>query len=458
MIRTYNNLLRGVFLAGALLPAFALYIGLTPPVFRSDIVELFLYLFLGILLTLAFHRLLIRLQPALALRADEQIAFIDSLADRFLPLAIAGSAAISLALELSMIRWQGTIFPFFAFYKNYGLLACFAGLGLGYALARRSAGLPLVFTPALCAWQFALLLYLRFGLAKGMSGFGVVPFREQLSMGLAAASSNQVLGVNLLLGVVFLLTALAFIPVGQLCGRLMERQSQLSAYGWNLLGSLAGVALIFLTSFLWTPPVVWFSLCFLALIFLFPRNPAALFSGVAFVIAALIILAWPVAPLWNKVYSPYQLLEVGQGTDGLMMIRAAGNYYQRVHNLSKSALNGSSDRVLLEIRNYYDLPFRFHPGPNDVAIVGAGSGNDVAAALRSGAAHVDAIEIDPAIFALGEANHPEHPYDNAHVQPILDDARSFFRNTRGRYDIIVYGLLDSHTLLSYASNLRLDSF
>ncbi len=458
MIRTYNNLLRGVFLAGALLPAFALYIGLTPPVFRSDIVELFLYLFLGILLTIAFHRLLIRLEPTLALRADEQFAFIDSLPDRFLPLAIAGSAAISLALELSMIRWQGTIFPFFAFYKNYGLLACFAGLGLGYALARRRAGLPLVFTPALCAWQFALLLYLRFGLEKGMSGFGVVPFREQLSMGLPAASSNQVLGVNLLLGVVFLLTALAFIPVGQLCGRLMERQSQLSAYGWNLLGSLAGVALVFLTSFLWTPPVVWFSLCFLALIFLFPRNPAALFSGVAFVIAALIILAWPVAPLWNKVYSPYQLLEVGQGTDGLMMIRAAGNYYQRVHNLSKSALNGSSDRVLLEIRNYYDLPFRFHPGPNDVAIVGAGSGNDVAAALRSGAAHVDAIEIDPAILALGEANHPEHPYDNAHVEPILDDARSFFRNTRGRYDVVVYGLLDSHTLLSYASNLRLDSF
>jgi len=44
---------------------------------------------------------------------------------------------LSLFLELAVIRWQGTVFEFFAFYKNFGLLACFAGLGLGYALASR---------------------------------------------------------------------------------------------------------------------------------------------------------------------------------------------------------------------------------------------------------------------------------------------------------------------------------
>jgi len=30
-------------------------------------------------------------------------------------------------LGVAVIRWQGSIFEFFAFYKNYGLLACFAG-------------------------------------------------------------------------------------------------------------------------------------------------------------------------------------------------------------------------------------------------------------------------------------------------------------------------------------------
>jgi len=40
----------------------------------------------------------------------------------------------------------------------------------------------------------------------------------------------------------------------------------------------------------------------------------------------------------------------------------------------------------------------------------------------------------------------------------VNDARSFLRTTPSHYDLIVYGLLDSHTLLSQASSVRLDSF
>ena len=92
-------------------------------------------------------------------------------------------------------------------------------------------------------------------------------------------------------------------------------------------------------------------------------------------------------------------------------------------------MSGTPDIASLQARDYYDLPYRLHPGRNEVAIVGAGSGNDVAAALRSGAAHVDAVEIDPAILSAGRAYHPEHPYSDPRVSPILDDARSFFRNS-----------------------------
>jgi hypothetical protein len=82
----------------------------------------------------------------------------------------------------------------------------------------------------------------------------------------------------------------------------------------------------------------------------------------------------------------------------------------------------------------------------------------VAAALRSGAQHVDAIEIDPAILESGRSNHPEHPYDDPRVSGVVNDARSFFRNATSQYDVVAYGLLDSHTLLSHASSVRLDSF
>jgi hypothetical protein len=93
-----------------------------------------------------------------------------------------------------------------------------------------------------------------------------------------------------------------------------------------------------------------------------------------------------------------------------------------------------------------------------VAVVGSGTGNDVAAALRSGASRVDAIEIDPAILMLGETAHPEHPYQDPRVHAVVNDARSFLRTTDQTYDMIVYGLLDSHTLLSQASSVRLDSY
>jgi spermidine synthase len=450
MLHTYNKLLRLAFFGSAVLAL----IGLSGvPTVKATLLSFVA----AVLLTYEFHRLLSFLQPILEKQANEQLAWFDALPERFLPLAIAGSADISLALELSMIRWQGTVFEFFAFYKNYGLLACFAGLGLGYALSRNREIIPLVFTPALCAVQFALLIFLR-NSAAGVSTFRVVPFREQLNMGLRDASAAEVWAVHFLLAVVFLLTALAFLPIGQLCGRLMERRNQLSSYGWNLVGSLGGVIVIFVTSFLWTPPIVWFSLCFLALLFFFTRRPAPLLAGGAFIVAALMVLAWPVNPLWNKVYSPYQLLEIGQGDNGLLLIRAAGQYYQRVHNFSPAVMSGKPDVATVQSRNYYDLPYRLHPGRNEVAVVGAGSGNDVAAALRSGASHVDAVEIDPAILSAGRAYHPEHPYSDSRVNAILDDARSFFRNSNSKYDIIVYGLLDSHTLLSQASSVRLDSF
>src|SRR5216683_3928278 len=398
------------------------------------------------------YLLLLRLEPYLLKESLDQAAFLETIPDRFLSIAVASSAALGLFLELAVIRWQGTIFEFFAFYKNYGLLACFAGLGLGYALSRNEEGIPLSLTLCLLAWQFGLLMFLRFGLPRPSVSLATSPFLEQLSLGLRISTSNQSRAVYLLLTVVFLLTALAFIPLGQVCGKLMEKTSQLSAYGLNLGGSLLGVSLMFLASWLWTPPVVWFGACFLALLFFFVRTRTTLLVGGSLALLSVMILAWPVNPLWNKVYSPYQMLEIGYSNTGLMLVRAAGHYYQRVQDLS------TSNPAFQPIRNYYDLPYRVHSGPNDVAVVGAGTGNDVAAALRSGARHVDAIEIDPAILLAGRMNHPERPYSNPRVRRIVNDARSFFRNTPDHYDLIVYGLLDSHTLLSQASSVRLDSF
>ena len=178
--------------------------------------------------------------------------------------------------------------------------------------------------------------------------------------------------------------------------------------------------------------------------------------GLSSIVLLLCALAWPVEPGWERIYSPYQLLERGPAERGLALIRAAGLYYQHVHDLSPQAQDAFPERHA--VAAYYEMPYRLRPAAKRVAIVGAGTGNDVAAALRTGAPHVDAIEIDPAILRLGVMYHPEHPYADPRVTTIVNDARTFLRSSRDTYDLIVYGVLDSHTLLSHASGVRLDSY
>lgn len=398
-----------------------------------------------------------RLHPALEALGEAQARFLEQMPARQIPVAIALSAGLSLFLELAVIRWHGTVWEVFAFYKNFSLLACFLGLGLGYALAR-SERIPAVAVLPLLAYQCAYLLALRHGFpANWLLSLRATPFVEQLNIGFDVAKGvPQYVAVYALLVVVFLTTVLVFVPVGQVCGRLLDRLPPLTAYGWNLAGSLLGVVLMFVASFLWSPPVVWFALACPALVWLQSFGRRALLIGLTSSGVLLGVLAWPVTPGWERIYSPYQLLERGPGERGLSLIRAAGHYYQRVHDLSPNAQIAFPERR--SVARYYELPYRLRPDASRVAVVGAGTGNDVAAALRTGAPQVDAIEIDPAILRLGVMYHPEHPYADPRVTSVVDDARTFLRSTANTYDLIVYGLLDSHTLLSHSSSVRLDSY
>jgi hypothetical protein len=109
------------------------------------------------------------------------------------------------------------------------------------------------------------------------------------------------------------------------------------------------------------------------------------------------------------------------------------------------------------LKSYYSLPFQMRP-PGRVLVLGAGAGNDVAAALRNGAQHVTAVEIDPLVLELGKKYHPERPFDSPRVTPVLNDARAFLNRTHESFDLIIFATLDAHGLLSGAANVRLDSF
>ena len=396
-----------------------------------------------------------RLAPSAATPSlDRHIDAIDAIPDQSLGLAIALAAGLGLYCELMIIRLHASYFQLFAYFKNVSLLSCFLGLGIGYARGgRRPLATPLVL-PAL-AIQIAFLWILRRSpVADALQN----PIAEQLTLGMARATAMlSVVATFAFLLVIFAYNALCFVPLGQLAARLMARRPSLVAYGWNLAGSLAGIGVFTVLSFAWTPPVVWITIGAGALVLFLRHELRTLLPSVVALGVLVLLLARPARLSETDIYSPYQILTLTERRSGTPELKTSNAYYQRILDLRETRVGRSQE--LRRWADYYGLPYHFKPRPDRVLVVGSGTGNDVAAALRNGAAHVDAVEIDPAILELGRRLHPEMPYQHDAVHATVNDARAYLKTTDQRYDLIVYGLLDSHTLLSGTSGgIRLDSY
>jgi spermidine synthase len=370
--------------------------------------------------------------------------------------AIVLSSAAALYVELVMIRWHATCFHAFAIFKNVSLLSCFLGLGVGFALSNRRP---------VSLGRFLRLLALQtvlFGLLSctSLGGRIVNPVSEQLVMGKQGAgwSFLHALEGNAFLLIVFVINAFMFVPLGQLAGRLMTRLPHVHAYSLNLLGSLLGIALFFLLSLLWAGPEIWLGLCVLLLVPFLKAETSPAYAGGSL---AVMLIALGVLAL-NKgqtTYSPYQVISFQwpEPTAGRTQpsVRVNHCYYQEILDCSPA---GPATAANVRGKLFYGLPYRLQENPGDVLVVGAGTGNDVAAALRHGARSVTAVELDPAILEIGRRVHPEHPYQDPRTRAVVNDARTFIRQSDQSFDTIVYGLLDSHTNMGAMTNVRVDSF
>src|SRR5579863_10546291 len=58
-------------------------------------------------------------------------------------------SVLSLFLEMLMIRWVSSEIRIFAYFKNFVLVACFLGFGLGCYLCRRTIRLAAMISPLL---------------------------------------------------------------------------------------------------------------------------------------------------------------------------------------------------------------------------------------------------------------------------------------------------------------------
>ncbi len=409
-------------------------------------------------------------------------------------LALLLLSCTALFLELAFIRYVPGNVRVLGYFTNLILIAAFLGLGAGALLSRFDARLFPWWPCTLLAVVVATQL---FGSAATGDPAGEhiwqgdAPFLPAETLGwLAQADSTLWRLVSPWLGqvdfyvvvtVLFLLVAVHFAVLGQEIGRRFAVLEPLRAYGYDLGGSILGVLLFSGVAAAAMPPAVWFVLGVAGLAVLTPwagepgevsgprRRPlrfAAL--GLCAVLSLVLVLVSGSGAFW----SPYYKIEVselsraegeagGAGPSGGLLgyrVRVNNDYHQMALDLKPPEPGGTAELPFVtQWRKLYDLPYEGHPA-GDVLVVGAGTGNDVQAALRNGATSVTAVEIDPVIVRLGRRLHPEAPYDDPRVRVVTDDARSFLKNCRERFDTVVFGFLDSHTLLSSFSTLRIDNY
>ncbi len=387
--------------------------------------------------------------------------------DRFSYRQLVLVSFLGLFLEMLMIRWVSSEIRIFAYFKNFVLVACFLGFGLGCYLCRRRLQLsamiaPLLLLTVILKTPISPLRRTMFALPQLLGG-GV----EVHVWGVPAAPTSWI-GMLLALAVVvplFAVIATTFIPVGQLVGWYLEKAPNgVAAYSVNVLASLAGIAAFTLLCFLYQPPWVWFLVAGGFSVLVFWRNPVARKALGATFLACVVVLAIPDYRNATTYWSPYQKLILRplyhNGEIDTYALNTNDSWYQKVLNLSPAFVQSHPE----EFRQYpvewnaYNMPYRFYPSPSSVLVLGSGMGNDVAAALRNGAGRVVAVEIDPLIFKLGRELHFEHPYQDPRTHVVLDDARSYIQNSHDQFDLIVFSLLDSHTTTSHFTNIRIDNY
>ena len=377
----------------------------------------------------------------------------------------------SLFIELLLIRWIGTEVRIFAYLQSTILVVCFLGLGMGCWTSRqpvrlRDILLPLVTLVGIMVPISLLSLGNQVSLMLNACG-DVLMFTSTVTASPVQTAVYTFLGLCFTF-IILVLVWDIFLPLGRLLGRMLaDHPRTIRAYSVNVAGSLLGVWLFVLLSALQLPPVAWAAAAAILLVavgFALGR-PSKLDWLLA---AALIPLAWTAGyerGATEVIWSPYQklaLIPISPDENTIETYKISVNNsggYQSMIDFRPESIAAHPERYPPEIRGVspYDLPAILHPNPKKLLILGAGSGNGTAAALRNGVPDVTAVDIDPVILEYGRRFHPEQPYSSPNVKVVCDDARSFLANTPERYDVIAYEFLDSQTTTSM-TNTRLDHY
>ena len=261
-------------------------------------------------------------------------------------------SAWGLFIELLLIRWLDAQIRPLAYVKNLPLIGCFLGLGVGYALSGRRRSLFPVSVLLLCLLFLVAMAPMVLGEAWLVSG----PEGPESNLGLQQGDAGpfELFKFYATIAIVFALTVLATVPIGQITGSYMSGLPSLRAYTLNVAGSLAGIVLFAGFSALYVPPFVSALLALGLGIAYLRARPAVTLASVllALITCAAMGLADYSGP-YRTMWSPYnriQLRSLGQLIDAQRqpiseswMVLVQHLYFQRMLDLSPRAMRDGAN-------------------------------------------------------------------------------------------------------------------
>ena len=196
--------------------------------------------------------------------------------------------------------------------------------------------------------------------------------------------------------------------IGAVIGRLWPtreefRKAAPASVRGTIIGSILGTLAFTLVSFLRAPSWIWPLVTFVVLWALYGfALPWVSRIAMVLVIGALVFESLSAGVSWSPYYKVHTASYVDKTVGPFTTIQVNGIPHQNVMDAQQR----------LKAEPMYERPYQRAVGNplDDVLIVGAGTGTDVALSLVKGATHVDAVEIDPRIQQIGSPRDIyEHP-------------------------------------------------
>jgi len=367
------------------------------------------------------------------------------------PIRLFLTSGTILFVELLLIRWIPANVKYIGYFSNFILMSSFLGIGLGIVLGRRGVQLPASPFPILLLATTTLVTVAQLNIQFGGE--------NEIFYGVDLSDSADVNYLVLPLIVVLVTAMLAVLALP--LGPLLRSMPPLKAYAIDIGGSMAGIATFAVLSLLGTNPVIWFTIVGVLLLLLSLGQGPTIWSAVGGLAMTLVVFgSINLAATEQDVWSPYyRITAYASDLRGASVDPKDGDkpIYLAVDGIPhQQVMTGPEANSSVLHRQIY----RWFPDKKfgRVLIIGAGSGSDVALALYKGASHVDAVEIDPRLAQIGRDFHPEGVYGDPRVAVHVNDGRAFMRGSSDQYDLIVFALTDSLTLVSSTGSVRLESF